>query len=45
MTDANKSVLKTYVGLMAQVVEALGPNCKQFAKKLLIPLIQNLTDK
>lgn len=45
MSDANKAVLKAYVQLICQVLEALGPAAKQFAKKILPPMLQNLADK
>lgn len=45
MTDANKAVLKAYVQLMCVVVEALGANAKQFAKKIMPPMLNNLADK
>ena len=35
MVDPNKAVVKAYIQLICIVVEALGPNAKQFAKKLL----------
>ena len=45
MVDPNKAVLKAYVQLICVVVEALGTNAKQFAKKILPPMLQNLADK
>lgn len=45
MTDANKAVCKAYIQLICLLVEALGPNAKQFAKKILPPMMQNLADK
>jgi len=35
MTDANKAVVKAYMQLICILVEALGSNAKQFAKKIL----------
>ncbi len=45
MSDSNKAVLKAYVQLICILVEALGPNAKQFSKKILPPMLQNLSDK
>jgi hypothetical protein len=45
MSDANKSVLKTYVQLLGLLVEALGPGAKTIAKRLLPPMLNNLSDK
>lgn len=45
MTDPNKAVLKAYVQLICQIVEALGANAKQFSKKICPPMLQNLADK
>jgi len=45
MNDANKAVLKAYVQLICVVVEALGPNAKLFSKKILPPMLLNLSDK
>jgi hypothetical protein len=45
MVDPNKSVLKSFVQLIGNLVEALGPAAKQFQKKLLPPMLQNLADK
>ena len=45
MADPNKAVLKSYVQLMGVVVEALGPAAKQFQKKVLPPMLNNLADK
>lgn len=45
MVDPNKAVLKAYLQLICLLVEALGGASKQFAKKLLGPMIQNLADK
>ena len=45
MSDPNKSVLKSYIQLIALLVEALGAAAKQFSKKLLPSILQNLADK
>ena len=45
MLDPNKAVLKSYVQLICTLVEALGNHAKQFSKKLLPVLLQNLADK
>ena len=45
MADPNKAVLKSYVQLMRVVVEALGPAAKQYSKKVLGPMLNNLADK
>jgi len=39
MADPNKAVLKSYVQLICVLVEALGPAAKQFAKKVLTPMV------
>lgn len=39
MSDPNKSVLKSFVQLLAKIVEALGPAAKQYAKKVLPPML------
>jgi len=45
MSDPNKSVLKSYVQLIALFVDALGPGAKTFTKRLLPPMLNNLADK
>ena len=45
MADPNKAVLKAYVQLICLMVEALGANAKQFSKKIMLPMLQNLADK
>lgn len=45
MTDPNKAVVKAYMQLICLLVEALGANARQFAKKILPPMMQNLADK
>ena len=45
MVDPNKAVLKSYLQLIGVVVQALGANAKQYAKKLLPAVLQNLADK
>ena len=45
MADPNKAVLKAYVQLIGTLVEALGPAAKQYAKKVLPPMLVNLADK
>lgn len=39
MADSNKAVLKCFLNLLGVFAEALGPASKQFAKKLLPPMI------
>lgn len=45
MVDPNKAVLKSYLQLIGLVVQALGTSAKQYAKKLLPSVLQNLADK
>jgi hypothetical protein len=45
MVDPNKAVLKSYLQLSGSVVIALGSTSKQFAKKLLPSVLQNLAYK
>ena len=45
MVDPNKAVLKSYLQLIGIVVQALGSSAKQYAKKLLPYVLQNLADK
>lgn len=45
MADPNKAVLKAYVQLLGVLAEALGSSAKQFAKKVLPPMLNGLADK
>lgn len=45
MSDPNKAALKAYVQLIVVLVEALGPAAKTFQKKILPPMLNNLSDK
>ncbi len=45
MKDANKAVVKVFIGLLGSLAEAIGPQVKQFTKKVFLPLIGNLSDK
>jgi hypothetical protein len=45
MKDPNKAVVKAYIQLISSLVEALGPNSRQYSKKILIPMMENLADK
>lgn len=45
MGDPNKAVLKSYIQLIGSLGEALGPAAKQYQKKVLTPMLQNLSDK
>ena len=45
MSDPNKAVLKSYIQLIGNLAEALGSGAKAFQKKILVPMLNNLTDK
>lgn len=45
MSDPNKAVLKSYIQLNGSLGEALGSGAKSFQKKILVPMLNNLTDK
>lgn len=45
MKDPNKSVLKVNIALLGLMAEAVGEPIKNNQKKLLVPLIFNMSDK
>lgn len=45
LDDGNKNMVRSFIQFISKLVEALGNNCKLFAKTLITPVLRNLSDK
>jgi hypothetical protein len=45
MKDPNKAVVKVFINLLGLLAEALGSAVRQYTKKCLVPMLNNISDK
>jgi cytoskeleton-associated protein 5 len=45
LNDGNKNLVRLMVQFIMKLVDSLGPECKQFSKTLIGPVLNNLSDK